>query len=180
MLKMLLTASLGLFIMTGPAEADIDDEVQARLEAWQALNGTFAFEQEKQLAGFSRPLRSRGELIIQSESLHWNTEHPVASSLKVDASGVHQLGEDGHQRIEGSAFVGQLLLAMLHQDFAFIDQHFTPALRDECVDLTPREASMREYYQQISLCGDEQLERIEMRESSDSETKITLQQVIDA
>jgi hypothetical protein len=166
--------------MTGPARADVNEEVQAKLEAWQALNGTFAFEQKKQLAGFSRPLLSHGELIIQSESLHWNTERPVASSLKVDASGVHQLGDDGGERIEGSAFVGQLLLAMLHQNFAFIDKHFTPALRDECVELTPREASMREYYQQIALCGDEQLERIEMRESSGSETQITLQQVIDA
>ncbi|MGX5914739.1 LolA family protein [Aliidiomarina sp. Khilg15.8] len=181
MLRILFITCLGLFGMTAASAQDItDDEVQARLQSWHALSGTFAFEQVRELAGFSRPLRSRGELIIEPDSLHWNTQHPIATSLHIDAAGVHQIKNGERTSIEGSAFVGQVLLAMLQQDYDFISEHFKTAVRDDCIDLRPRESYMRDHYQQIALCGDDQLQRIEMREADDSETYISLQEVIDA
>lgn len=181
MLKVTLLIGVWLFSAVAYAASDeIDNEVQGQLQNWHALSGTFAFEQEKNLAGFARPLRSSGELVIEEDALHWNTQQPVASSLQIDAAGVHQLHDGERERIEGSGFVGQLLLAMVQQDYAFISTHFATSMQGNCVELTPREASMREYYQLIALCGDEQLQRIDMLEADDTETRIRLTQVIDA
>lgn len=181
MLKIaLLTCLCLLTTVTYAATDETERAVKSRLQAWHALKGTFAFEQEKTLPGFSRPLRSAGEVIIEDDALHWNTQKPVASSMQIDAAGVHQLHDGEPARIEGSGFVGKLLLAMVQQDYAFISDHFTTALDANCIQLTPREASMRDYYQQIALCGEAQLQRIEMHEADGSETHIRLQEVIDA
>lgn len=143
---------------------------------WQPLQGRIGFSQQKQLQGLPVPLNSSGYLDVTPEQMLWHTTSPVDSKLLISASGVSQWQQQQFVAVAGSEFVGQLMLAVLQQDNAFIAEQFNVGKDAEpCLTLTPRQAPLDKLFRQIWLCGAEQLNQIKLAELNGNTTTINLQ-----
>jgi hypothetical protein len=164
----LVVTLLGL--LSYPLQAD------SVLMQWQPLQGSTAFTQLKNLQGLPVPLRSSGYIELQDNTLLWHTLVPVENKLLITAQGVSQWQQQDFVAVAGSEFVGQLMLAVLHQDMTFIQQHFTvqPAVAS-CTILLPQQAPLNQLFSQIELCGEHQLSQLTLQETNGNSTLITLQ-----
>lgn len=143
---------------------------------WQPLQGRISFSQLKQLQGLPVPLNSSGYLEITPEQMLWHTTAPVDSKLLISASGVSQWQQQEYVAVAGSEFVGQLMLAVLQQDNAFIAEQFSVAKAEApCLALTPRQAPLDQLFRQILLCGSAQLSQLKLEELNGNTTSINLQ-----
>lgn len=151
-------------------------ETGSSLPPWPALEGSMQFVQHKTLQGLPRPLQSSGEIIISDQQLQWITTAPVQQKLLISRAGVNQWQQQEWVAVAGSKFVGQLLLAVLQQDQAFIQQHFSiKASGDNCYQLSPDMAPLTTLFRDIKLCGAAYLSRVQLTEQNGNLTAIQLQ-----
>jgi hypothetical protein len=142
---------------------------------WPPLQGKTGFTQLKSLQGLPVPLRSSGTIELQEAELLWHTTAPVEQKLKISAAGVSQWQQQDYVALAGSEFVGQLMLAVLHQDLAFIQQHFSlQGGIAHCTLLQPRQAPLNQLFRQIELCGEQQLQQLTLQEVNGNKTVIAL------
>lgn len=164
-LTLLICCALGCF-----AQAD------ATTLGWAPLHGSTGFTQLKSLQGLPVPLRSSGTLTLDGNTLLWHTTAPVEQKLLITAAGVSQWQQQDYVALSGSEFVGQLMLAVLHQDEAFIAEHFASAqVSETCTALTPKQAPLNQLFRQIELCGEQQLQQLTLQEVNGNQTFIALQ-----
>lgn len=142
---------------------------------WPPLQGKTGFTQLKSLQGLPVPLRSSGTIAMQDAELLWHTTAPVEQKLKISAAGVSQWQQQDYVALAGSEFVGQLMLAVLHQDISFIRQHFVlqPGTTN-CTVLQPQQAPLNQLFRQIELCGEQQLQQLTLQEVNGNQTVIAL------
>lgn len=146
---------------------------------WAPLQGVTEFTQLKTLQGLPVPLRSSGTLQLDNDSLLWHTTRPVEQKLLISAAGVSQWQQQDYVALSGSEFVGQLMLAVLHQDEAFIAEHFSVvSASDSCVELHPRQAPLNQLFAQIALCGEQQLQQLTLKEVNGNSTVIGLTPIL--
>lgn len=148
---------------------------------WQPVLGKTAFEQVKTIQGLPVPIKSAGYLDISTAEMLWHTTTPVDNMLRITPAGVSQWQQGSYVDLAGSAFVGQLMLAVMRQDQAFIQQYFhLSATTEECTLLQPSQAPLNGIFRDITLCGAEQLNRLTITELNGSNTLITLLPAADA
>lgn len=148
---------------------------QAQLALWQLPAGRFEFQQQKWIRGLKRPLQSSGYLQLAQDSLQWVTEKPVQQQVLLNRQGVQQQLGTELKLQPGSELIGQLMLAVMQQDLAFLQQHFVlKTAEDSCVQPQPLKAPLTGFYRYIALCGKERLQQIELLELSGNRSEIKL------
>lgn len=171
--RALLLAALPLSVLAEPV-----DEVGRRLATAALQRG--GFEQEKQLAGFAKPLKSRGDyLLLRGKGLIWRTVAPFASQLVMTANAI--AGSDG-LRIDASKEPGvrvvtTLMLALLDGDLAQLATHFELQIELRGAQawrarLRPKAATLAKLFASIEIDGDRQLRRLLLQEAQGDRTLI--------
>jgi hypothetical protein len=165
--------------------ADPLPAIAARLADAPVVRGRF--EQTRRLAGFSKPLVSRGDfLVARSRGLVWQVREPVPSSLVVTPARLALRGADGSLQREvrtdsqpGMQAVAQAMLAVLNGDVAALSERFTVDARLEgrggwALTLVPRDAGMRRAFARIEIAGDRFVRQLRLEEESGDSTAIRL------
>lgn len=159
-----------------------------QMASWQLPQGKLLFTQQKWIRGLKRPLKSQGYLQLSPQSLDWVTEQPVQSAVRLDKQGVQQQLAGTFQLQAGTELIGHLMLAVLQQDQAFLQQYFSlqpvqssagqepsaQAQAGQCVQLVPLQAPLTNFYRHIVLCGEGSLSRIELIELAGNRSEILL------
>lgn len=165
--------------------ADPLPAIAARLADAPVVRGRF--EQTRKLAGFARPLVSRGDfLVARARGLVWQVREPVPSSLVVTPARLAMRGADGGLQREvrtdsqpGMQAVAQSMLAVLNGDVAALSERFTVDARLEgrtgwALTLVPRDAGMRRAFARIDIAGDRFVRQLTLHEESGDSTAIRL------
>jgi hypothetical protein len=173
--RFLLLAALPLPL---PALADAIAQVQQRLVSAPVQRG--AFQQDKQLAGFAKPLKSQGDyLLVRGKGLIWRTTAPFASQLvltrdRISGGGGLQLDAS---KEPGIRVVTQLMLSLLDGDLGALQQAFevqASLAGDKAwrATLKPKASALAQLFSRIELEGDRQLRRIVMTEAQGDTTTL--------
>lgn len=142
---------------------------------WQPYAGRIDFNQQKQLQGLAFPVRSSGYLQLDNDTLLWHTQTPIDQQVLISGAGVSQLQQGEMQLIAGTEIIGQLMLAVLQQNQPFLHEYFRLTPPDNnCQLLTPVKAPVDQFFSQIELCGDTQLQQIKLLEKTGNNTLIEL------
>ncbi|WP_082533084.1 outer membrane lipoprotein carrier protein LolA [Pelomonas sp. Root1237] len=161
-----------------PALADTIAQVQQRLVSTPVQRG--GFQQDKQLAGFAKPLKSQGDyLLVRGKGLIWRTTAPFASQLvltrdRIAGGGGLQLDAS---KEPGIRVVTQLMLSLLDGDLGALQQAFEVQASlggDKAwrAALRPKAAALAQLFSRIELEGDRQLRRIVMTEAQGDTTTL--------
>lgn len=142
---------------------------------WPAVSGESRFLQLKTIQGLPVPLQSEGTITVESDGLVWHTVKPVEQQLLISSEGVSQWQQQQYTAIAGSQFIGQLMLAVMQRNAAFLQQHFTfQSVPPHCTTLTPIQPPLSQLFASVDLCGQHQLSQITLTELNGNVTQITL------
>lgn len=168
-MKILIAFALSVLI-AGAVQAE---ELVSRYA--ESASGYYQFEQARHIQGLPRPVISRGYLEVGEDTLRWVVQHPVASEIRISEQGIREISGEQDTVIEGSEFAARLLVAVLQQDYEFLNEYFLTEERSpQCMDLLPQRRFLQEQYERIELCGDAQLERLLLHEVDGGHTDIQL------
>lgn len=179
-----LVAALWLPTLAWSA-ADLLSDVAARVTQAPVIRGKF--EQQRQLAGFDKPLRSRGDFVVaRDRGMIWATREPLVSTLVATPDSLVVRDGQGHvqQRIApggqaGMQAVGDSVTALLRADFAPLSRAFDidgklGSGRAWQLVLTPRDAAMKRAVTRIELAGDRYVREVRVREAGGDVTQVRL------
>jgi hypothetical protein len=170
-------------LLTLAAPGDLAAQVKAKLKDAPVLTGTF--DQNKQVKGFKRPLKSSGTYrVAKGEGVQWNTLKPFASELTVRAgditskqNGVEVFKLDAKSE-PGVRLITELLFSLLSGDFPALSTHFDAEgevnEKDWRIELTPKDAALKKVFVRITLKGDESVRSVHLLEAAGDATLITL------
>ncbi|TWG81829.1 outer membrane lipoprotein carrier protein LolA [Cupriavidus gilardii J11] len=167
------------------AASDLLSDVAARVAQSPVIRGKF--EQQRQLAGFDKPLRSRGDFVVaRDRGMIWATREPLVSTLVATPDSLVVRDGEGHvqQRIapggrDGMQAVGDSVAALLRADFAPLARAFDidgklGGGRTWRLVLTPRDAAMKRAVSRIELAGDRYVREVRVREAGGDVTQVRL------
>ncbi|MDX3774792.1 outer membrane lipoprotein carrier protein LolA [Chromatiaceae bacterium AAb-1] len=174
-MRNLLPSLPSLLILLSAAVSPTVTAADILPDNWQPFSGRVEFRQQKQLQGMAFPITSSGYLQLDNDTLLWHTRQPVEQQVLISGAGVSQLQQGQMQLIAGTEIIGQLMLAVLQQNNAFLSTYFQRQPQgDHCQQLTPVKAPVDQFFQHIELCGTAQLEQIRLLEKSGNTTSIEL------
>lgn len=171
----------GLFLLlTWPQQAAplSRAEVQQLLALSQAKEARF--EQEKQVAGLSQPLRASGELLLVRDlGLWWQQQKPFPLTLTLTPTRMVQqmAGQpatviDNPQLLEFS----QMLLALFGSDEATLGRYFTIDFHSSETGwqlvLVPSQAPLDKVFASLTLSGQGQLDQLLIEDRQGDSTRI--------
>lgn len=168
--------------------ADLVKDVRARLVDAPLVRGQF--EQKKTVAGFKKPLVSKGDfLLARDQGVLWNTRTPFASTLTVTRKSLSaQQGTGGaayhldSAKEPALAAVNELLFALLSGDVAALQKRFK--VEGELVgtagwklELTPTDAGLARVFKHIHLEGDGYVRQVQLDETRGDSSVISFEQL---
>lgn len=174
-MKGLMTLACVLWCATASA-SELVEGVRARLTVAPLLRGEF--EQKKTVAGFKKPLVSRGVFVLSREKgVLWDTRSPFASTLTLTRNSLSARqdtsGAGYHldtSREPALAAMNELLFALLSGDVATLSQRFR--VEGELVDkegwrltLTPTDAGLARVFKSVQLQGDRFVREVRLEEA---------------
>jgi hypothetical protein len=143
------------------------------------------FVQEKQIAVLSRPIVSRGRVIVsRRDGLIWQIEAPLRMSIafsdsriiETDAAGNRRVHNDSDNRIQ--AEVGRVFHGLLAADLDILDRYFNLQTSGDVhhwrIDLTPRSVGLGKFIKTLQLSGGRNIETIRVEEPNSDTTLIRL------
>ncbi|NTX03822.1 outer membrane lipoprotein carrier protein LolA [Myxococcus sp. CA040A] len=169
---------LGMLLVGSTASAgdDIVAGVRARLADVPLLRGDF--EQKKTVAGFKKPLVSRGAFLLSREhGVLWDTRVPFASTLTLTRKSLSAEQGTGAaayhldaSKEPGLAAVNEVMFALLSGDVAALSKRFR--VEGELVGtagwkltLTPTDAGLARVFKSIHLEGDSYVRQVKLDEA---------------
>ena len=169
-----------LLLLTWPLQAAplSRAEVQQLLALSQAKEARF--EQEKQVAGLSQPLRASGELLLVRDlGLWWQQQKPFPLTLTLTPTRMVQqmAGQpatviDNPQLLEFS----QMLLALFGSDEATLGRYFTIDFHSSETGwqlvLVPSQAPLDKVFASLTLSGQGQLDQLLIEDRQGDSTRI--------
>ncbi|HSC80371.1 MAG TPA: outer membrane lipoprotein carrier protein LolA [Chitinolyticbacter sp.] len=179
-MRYLVALLLSLVTLVAPA-ADLAQSVRERLAQPPVLRGEF--EQRKQVAGFKKPLLSRGDFIVARErGVLWRTTAPFSSQLRLTRNEI--VATQGGQvafRLDAAKepsvrMINALLFALLNGDIDALAEHF--GVDGEArgpqwqLVLTPKSAALARLMTRVSLSGDQYVRQIDIAEANGDRTAI--------
>ncbi|WP_255989072.1 outer membrane lipoprotein carrier protein LolA [Chitinolyticbacter albus] len=180
LMRCLVALLLGLVTLVAPA-ADLAQSVRERLAQPPVLRGEF--EQRKQVAGFKKPLLSRGDFIVARErGVLWRTTSPFASQLRLTRNEI--VATQGGQvafRLDAAKepsvrMINALLFALLNGDIDALTEHFgvdgEASGQQWQLVLTPKSAALARLMTRVSLSGDQYVRQIDIAEANGDRTAI--------
>ena len=180
MKKFVLLAGLALLPLTAAA-GDLIADITRKLAQPAVLRG--AFEQSKEIAGFSKPLRSSGAFLVSREKgVLWDTRQPFASKLRL-TRGEIVATQNGAVSFQLSAAkeptvrtINELMFALLGGNLKALDGYFRidgkQSGRAWHLTLTPRQSALARVMQKVELSGDQYVRSIRMDEANGDVTRI--------
>lgn len=140
----------------GLAEAAPQKGESALLQAPQACLQYAEFRQERILEGLSRPLVTRGRIVLDCErGTVWSTRTPIVETLVYAFSGEHWLvnGDGEAQQIKNPAQkrIGDILARIVRGDQEFVDQYFQREVVGQTTRLLPTQKRLKRYIEAITL-----------------------------
>ncbi|NOK35202.1 outer membrane lipoprotein carrier protein LolA [Corallococcus exercitus] len=168
--------------------ADLVKDVRARLVDAPLVRGQF--EQKKTVAGFKKPLVSKGDfLLARDQGVLWNTRTPFASTLTLTRKSLSaQQGTGGaayhldSTKEPALAAVNELLFALLSGDVASLQKRFKVegALVGDAgwkLELVPTDAGLARVFKHIHLEGDGYVRQVQLDETRGDSSVITFEQL---
>jgi outer membrane lipoprotein-sorting protein len=165
------------------AGGDLPAQVKAQLGEVNLVRG--AFEQQKQVKGFKRPLISTGDfLVAKGRGVKWHTLKPFESVLTVRKDDISsKQGETEVFHLDASKeptvrVINSVLFALLAGDVEVLRTHFEvqgevkPA--GWTLELTPKTKGLAQVLARITLTGDRFVRHLELAEGSGDTTTITV------
>jgi hypothetical protein len=167
---------------------DLVKDVRARLVDAPLVRGQF--EQKKTVAGFKKPLVSKGDfLLARDQGVLWNTRTPFASTLTLTRKSLSaEQGTGGaayhldSTKEPALAAVNELLFALLAGDVATLQQRFK--VEGELVgptgwrlELTPTDAGLARVFKHIHLEGDGYVRQVQLEEARGDSSVILFDQL---
>ena len=165
---------------TGAANADQTSDllggINLVIERPDVLRGNF--EQTKTLAGFKKPLVSKGTFVIdRARGVQWITTAPFASTLVVTRERLTTWDEGGRtqqldtKREPGLRAVNDLIMGMLSGDLKVLATRFDTkgvmkSAQSWSLSLTPKDAGLAGFIKAIDIEGGRHVDEVRMVESS--------------
>lgn len=174
----------GSFITQSAHAEDLAASIRSRLLDAPVIRGNF--EQRKSIAGFRKPVVSRGDFLITKErGVLWQTREPFNGSLKLTRNEiVTRSGSEETMRLSASSqpgmqSVSRLLFALLSGDVQQLGENFTiqGTLRGAQgwqLQLVPKVEALSKLFSRIELNGDRYVRHVELFETSGDHTDIQL------
>lgn len=145
-----------------------------------------SFIQEKRLAVLSRPIVSRGRVIVsRREGLIWQIEAPLRMIIAFSGPHIIEIDADGKRRSQrGSdnrvqAEVGRVFRGLLAADRDILNRYFNLHAEGNVqhwrIDLTPRSGDLGKFIKTLQLSGGRNIETIRVEEPNSDTTLIRLQ-----
>ena len=189
MKKLMAALVLTIACSTTTAASDASDLLSlivAKLSEPAVVRGDFV--QEKQIAVLSRPIVSRGRVIVsRHDGLIWQIESPLRMSiaftdsriLETDAAGNRRVHGDSDNRIQ--AEVGRVFHGLLAADLGILDRYFSLHASGDVqhwrIELTPRSVELGKFIKTLQLTGGRNIDTIRVEEPNSDTTLIRLQNV---
>jgi hypothetical protein len=164
----------------GAANADQTSDllggINQVIERPDVLRGNF--EQTKTLAGFKKPLVSKGTFVIdRARGVQWITTAPFASTLVVTRERLTTWDEGGRKqqldtkREPGLRAVNDLIMGMLSGDLKVLATRFDTkgvmkSAQSWSLSLTPKDAGLAGFIKAIDIDGGRHVDQVRMVESS--------------
>lgn len=141
------------------------------------------FIQEKQMAGFRKPLLTRGKMVFaRNRGVLWKLESPLRITYVLTEERIVEISENGQMQsrtardVPGLAQVGRIFSALLGAQAGPLNDLFTfdGELSGERWKLTllPRPGPVAQYMKQVRLEGARHVERIRIDEANGDSTNI--------
>lgn len=167
---------------TGAADSLVD-RVRGLMQQPAVISGRF--EQVRELAGFPKPVASRGHFIVARErGVVWQTEAPFASSVRLTRNEILQkAGDTVTMRMSADKepavrAINGVMFSLLAGDLAQLEQRFSIAGKVDgthwSLQLTPRDASLAQVMTRIDLSGQRFVESVDMLDANGDRTRIRL------
>lgn len=157
--------------------------LRERLADAPVLRGEF--EQHKSVAGFRKPLVSRGDFVVARErGVLWNTRSPFASSLVVTRERLLSRRADGEidtvietGKEPGLRAINEILFAVMAADLDVLQTRFT--IDGELVGndawrlvLLPPDAMAARWLSRVELDGNRHVQRVRFEDAQGDVTEI--------
>ncbi|WP_429108996.1 outer membrane lipoprotein carrier protein LolA [Aeromonas media] len=154
------------------------DQVQQLLTLSQAKEAHF--EQEKQVAGLSQPLRASGELLLVRDlGLWWQQQKPFPLTLTLTPTRmVQQVADQPATVIDNPQLLefSQMLLALFGSDEATLSRYFTIDFHSSEAGwqlvLVPSQAPLDKVFASLTLSGLGQLDQLLIADRQGDSTRI--------
>lgn len=179
-----LMLGLSLVLAFDSAAAQAADDlalVQQRVARVPVLRGDF--HQQKQMTGFSKPLRSEGNFVLSRDhGVLWSTLKPFPSEMVLTRDRILSRQRDGSTRVEldgrqqpALRAVNEMMFALMSGDVAVLTPRFSSkveALPEQGwrLTLTPRPGPLARSFKRIRLQGDRHVRQVEIDETNGDRT----------
>ncbi len=182
----LMAIGLIAFCALAPLSASATDAqsvaetIAARLDSAAVLRGQFV--QQRQIAGFSKALKSTGNFVAaRGMGVIWDTATPFPSRLVITPDAMRESAPDGSQSSIDAAEqpalreVNRILLAVLQGDVAALDSHFD--IRGDVgadawtLELKPR-GGVAQIIEHIQVSGGTHITAVKIAESNGDRSEI--------
>ncbi len=181
--RVLFVVTAGVFASRVIA-ADVPSDVAAvaaRIEQPAMLRGEF--EQQKQIAGFRKPLLSRGRFVLaRGQGVIWDTEQPFPSRLTVTAHRLRATSGGSVREIDAATepalrAINRVLFDLLAGDLRDLQEGFEiRVLRIDAggwrLQLSPRAGVFAQVFSTIELEGDRHVAHVVLAEANGDRSDI--------
>ena len=167
-----------------PSAMAADPLVQVREQVAQVPVLRGEFTQEKQVAGFKNPLRSKGRfLLARDKGVLWSTSTPFPSEIVITQDRILSRQRDGSRRVEvdgrqqpGLRSVNAMMFALMSGDMKALTSTFEvkgePAASGWKMTLVPRSRQLAQAFTSVRLSGDRYVREVELREANGDLTRL--------
>lgn len=172
----ILTAALCL---TGALHALDLQTLAATLQRHTNIQGSFI--QERHLQNLPAPLQSQGDFVlVPGKLLLWQMKTPFAVVLRVREDGIAQQTDSGAwQSTAQNTHHIALFMAMLAGDLTALEQQFHIRIQggidDWHMELTPKDALLKQIFTRITLAGDRFVRSIALDETQGDRSRLHFQ-----
>lgn len=177
-------AALGLWLVllcTSARAAGLIDRIDQQLQHPAVVRGQF--EQQRQLAGFSKPLQSQGRFVVaRARGALWLTEKPFASELILTRDTlIQKSGGTVSQKLDSSRepalrAINSVLFALLAGDLHALESRFDISGRVDSkgwqLTLLPRDATWKQVMSRIDLTGGAFVTTLDLTDANGDRTLI--------
>lgn len=169
-----------LLVQMLPANAAITLEALAKYTGSpEKLTGDF--KQDKYIQAFETHVLSSGHFkYLRDQSIHWNTDKPVANQMVMtpdkiaSKQGDHELVVISVEANHLAKVLNQVFFAVLTAEWQTLDQFFDQRLQGKLEDwrvvLTPKSDDLKQVVTQVELAGGKFLTKVVLHEKSGDKT----------
>ena len=173
-----------LLLVATQVHAQADDlltRIATQLDKHAVVRAEFV--QSKQISGLKRPLQTNGQLVFARQyGVLWQIEQPYKVSYILSEDKVVEIAADGSRKerfardLPGLAQVGRVFRAMLGANTAALREYFDIQVKGDAASwsltLTPRQAQMAQFIEQMDIGGGAFVGTIRIQEQGGDATQI--------